>query len=234
MATFQQFALVPAEIVAKIPAFMSFDQAATIPLALATAAVGLYLPLGEAFKMFHPDGNAGIALTAPWTPEGKDKYKGQSVVVLGGSSSVGQFAIQLLKLSGYSQIITTSSKVHEEFLKSLGATHVVDRHGDQAAAIKSLLPDGFTDVLYDAVSTEDSQRIALTISSPKASISLTRMREKDLDFGERFVVTTFGSVHVQRKLGVSLYGALAEMLEAGAIKVSALNIPCACVFTNNF
>ncbi|KAH9921187.1 uncharacterized protein BXZ73DRAFT_104474 [Epithele typhae] len=39
--TFQQFCLVPAEIAAKIPEGISFEQAATIPLGLGTAFCGL-------------------------------------------------------------------------------------------------------------------------------------------------------------------------------------------------
>ena len=54
-ATFQQYSIVPAEILAKIPSSMAFEEAATIPLGLGTAAVGLYMPLGEAAKPFSSD-----------------------------------------------------------------------------------------------------------------------------------------------------------------------------------
>ena len=37
-------------------------------------------------------------------------------------------ALQLAKLSGFSPIITTASLKHVETLKSLGATHVIDRN----------------------------------------------------------------------------------------------------------
>lgn len=47
-------------------------------------------------------------------------------MVWGGSTSVGQYAIQLLKLSGYHNIITTASARHHEHLKQLGATKIVD------------------------------------------------------------------------------------------------------------
>ncbi|HEV7737525.1 MAG TPA: hypothetical protein VGO47_09170, partial [Chlamydiales bacterium] len=36
-------------------------------------------------------------------------------------------AIQLAKLSGFSPIATTASTHHTDYLKSLGATHVIDR-----------------------------------------------------------------------------------------------------------
>jgi len=45
--------------------------------------------------------------------------------VYGGSSSVGQYAIQLAKLSGYN-VVTTASKRNHELVKSLGADLVFD------------------------------------------------------------------------------------------------------------
>jgi len=45
--------------------------------------------------------------------------------IYGGSSSVGQYAIQLAKLSGY-KVITTASKRNHELVKSLGADLAFD------------------------------------------------------------------------------------------------------------
>lgn len=45
--------------------------------------------------------------------------------VYGGSSSVGQYAIQLAKLSGY-KVITTASKRNHVLVKNLGADLVFD------------------------------------------------------------------------------------------------------------
>ena len=98
-ATFQQYTTVPAEIVAKvshgqlststgthhflqIPDNISFDEAASIPLGLATGAVGLY----------HPIEKNGAGFTAPWEG-GEGKYPGQGILIFGGSSSVGQYSM---------------------------------------------------------------------------------------------------------------------------------------------
>ena len=62
---------------------MTFDQAATIPLALATSSVALY----------HSGENANgetFGLTPPWEEGGSGKYAGQPAVILGGAGSVGQ------------------------------------------------------------------------------------------------------------------------------------------------
>ena len=47
------------------------------------------------------------------------------IFVYGGSSSVGQYAIQLAKLSGY-KVVTTASKRNHELVRSLGADLVFD------------------------------------------------------------------------------------------------------------
>lgn len=74
----------------QIPSNLSFDAASTIPLGLGTAAMGLYGEFREGFE--GPGG--GIGLEAPWTDTGKGKYSGKAIVILGGSTSVGQFGTQ--------------------------------------------------------------------------------------------------------------------------------------------
>jgi NADPH:quinone reductase-like Zn-dependent oxidoreductase len=64
---------------AQIPSNVSTDEAASIPLALATAAIGLY-----------NGGSAGLGLAEPWTAEGKGKYAGKPFVISAASTSVGQ------------------------------------------------------------------------------------------------------------------------------------------------
>ena len=84
--TFQQFAIVPAEIAGKVPPNVTFDQAAAIPLAFTTAACGLYVnPTAK--------GPGGAGLVAPWDQGGRGKYAGQPILIIGGSSSVGQYGM---------------------------------------------------------------------------------------------------------------------------------------------
>ncbi|KAF8311408.1 GroES-like protein [Clavulina sp. PMI_390] len=123
-AGYQEYSRFPAKFAIKVPKELSFDEAATLPVGFSTAAGGLY-----------PTAAAG--LTPPWAEGGKGKHAGQAAAVFGGSSVVGQFAIQLLRLSGFSPIIATSSAQHTDFLTSLGATHVV-AHTTPASEITSL------------------------------------------------------------------------------------------------
>ena len=66
----------------QLPDNLTFDQASTIPLTLATAALGLYNKKQEP--------NGGLGLYPPWEEGGRGKYAGQPIVIIGGSSSVGQ------------------------------------------------------------------------------------------------------------------------------------------------
>ena len=68
----------------QLPSSLSFEQGATLPLAVVTAVFGLYsgrIASGEL---------RGAELTAPWENGGRGKYAGQPIVIVGGSSAVGQ------------------------------------------------------------------------------------------------------------------------------------------------
>ena len=69
-----------------------------------------------------------LGIKTPWpkpsgyVPENNDK----PFLVWGGSSSVGQYAIQILRYYGYSNILTTASSKHHSKLLSFGAKHAFD------------------------------------------------------------------------------------------------------------
>ncbi|KAG8213339.1 chaperonin 10-like protein [Butyriboletus roseoflavus] len=111
LSTFQQYCIAVVDFAAKIPDNLSYEQAATLPLGLGTAAIGLY---GR---------SNGIGLMPPWKHGGAGKYRNMPIIIFGGSGSVGNYVIQLAKMSGFSPIITTAALKHTEYLKGLGATH---------------------------------------------------------------------------------------------------------------
>ncbi|KAI0694763.1 GroES-like protein [Earliella scabrosa] len=220
-ASFQEYKIVPAENVAKIPDNLSFEQAATVPLGLATVATGTW--------SHHPEARS-IDLLAPWEEGGMTKYVGQAAFVSGGSSSVGQYAIQMAKLQGFSPIITTSSLKHEEWLKSLGATHVIDR----SLPIPDILAElpkitGGKPILYafDAIGAAETQNMAYDALAPGGALVQTRALSLDpglqakieRDGGSKKVVGPFASLQVpgNKALGVELYKRLTEWLETGVV-----------------
>ncbi|KAJ7495824.1 chaperonin 10-like protein, partial [Mycena galericulata] len=111
---FQQYTTLHTALLLRIPENVSFDEAATTPLAFTTACVGLFgpAPIGMAL-------NPSFSWDKP--------QQGQSALVIGASSSVGQFAIQLLKFVGFTRIVAYASAAHFDYLTQLGATHCIDR-----------------------------------------------------------------------------------------------------------
>ncbi|KIK58324.1 hypothetical protein GYMLUDRAFT_262624 [Collybiopsis luxurians FD-317 M1] len=148
---FQEYILVPAEIASKIPSNLSYDQAASIPLALTTATVSLFAPVPN-----------GSGLNPTFDPH--VRYSGQSAFVAGGGTSVGQFAIQLLKTLDFKHIITNSAAEHFDYLRSLGATDLIDRNEvsdkDLSKIIESIA-GGKVDAAIDAAGTPTTQAAAL-------------------------------------------------------------------------
>jgi len=105
---------------APIPHNLPFTHAAVLPLALSTAACGLFQT--DQLGLSHP-----TASPAP---------KGQTVLVWGGSTSVGSNAIQLAAAAGY-DIITTASPHNADYVRGPGAREVFDYRS----------PDVITDIV---------------------------------------------------------------------------------------
>ncbi|KAI0715805.1 GroES-like protein [Cerioporus squamosus] len=216
-ATFQQYTLVPAEITAKIPDNISFDQAASVPLALATVLIPNF--------NHNPQGKTAN-FTAPWEEGGTTKYAGKPAFILGGASSVGQYAIQVAKLSGYSPIIATASPHNEGLLKSLGATAVIDRSlpaSTIVSEVQKLTGGKPVEYVYDAISLEDTQAIAYDVLAPGGTLIIVLDEkvpaEKKKAEDKKTVVHAFGSVVTpeNREVGVQIYSRLSEWLRTGVI-----------------
>ncbi len=109
--------------------------------------------------------NSGLSLAAPWDKNGDSVGKGKTAIILGGSSSVGQYAIQFAKLSGFDNIVTSSSPSHFDYLKTLGATIVLDRSKATNAKdfTQALLTGTAAEWVYDSISSPSTQLLAVEI-----------------------------------------------------------------------
>ena len=97
---------------------MAFEDAAILPLGVSTAACGLFQK--DQLGLRYPSANA--------VPTG------ETLLVWGGSTSVGSNSIQLAAAACY-EVITTASSRNFEYVKSLGASQVFDYNGP------SVVPD---------------------------------------------------------------------------------------------
>ena len=107
--TFQHYVVVLERLAAPIPDTMPFEDAAVLPLAVSTAACALFQQ--DQLALRHP--------TADPAPTG------QTLLVWGGSTSVGSNAVQLAVAAGY-EVIATASPRNFAYVKSLGAAQVFD------------------------------------------------------------------------------------------------------------
>lgn len=149
---FQLYAAIDSHYAAQIPSSLSHTNAAVLPLAIDTAGQGLYDSREKGFL--------GLQYTSlnP-TPSGK------TLLIWGGSSSVGALAVQLATTSG-ANVIAVASAHNHAFLESLGAREALDYHRDSViedviAAVRAV--GGECAGIYDAISKPDSYRFVLPL-----------------------------------------------------------------------
>jgi len=108
----QELATVPAYLLGKIPPNSTPQEAVTLPNNFVT--------------VFHAV-TTDLELSLTWPrPLSKPAHAEDPILIWGGSSSVGQYALQILRYYGYTNLLATASKAHHETLKSFGAREVFD------------------------------------------------------------------------------------------------------------
>jgi len=67
---------------------------------------------------------------------------GEAVLISGATGGVGAIAIQYAVAAGARVIATAQPGPEADFVRDLGADHVVDYTGDLAAQVRAVAPDG--------------------------------------------------------------------------------------------
>ncbi|KAI9652179.1 MAG: hypothetical protein M1831_007160 [Alyxoria varia] len=151
---FQNYSVVKGTLTSVIPSSVAYKDAAVLPLAISTAAAGLYQP-------------DKLALPSPSVPP---KSTGTALLVWGGSSSVGTCTIQLAVASGV-EVITTASKRNHDLCKKLGASQVFDY---SSPTIVDELVDAFKGKemagAYDSISEHDTLKACAEVVGRSRSI----------------------------------------------------------------
>lgn len=141
----QRYCTCPEIQVCAIPDSLPLANAAVLPLSISTAAMGLFVKLGLPLPSFDPEST------------------GKSIVIWGGSSSMGCTAIQFAVAAGY-EVIATASPANFELVKGLGATYVFDyRDPDIVGRIAKVLKPG--ESILDCIASTATQKIASEILS---------------------------------------------------------------------
>jgi NADPH:quinone reductase-like Zn-dependent oxidoreductase len=99
MGAYAEYLAVKPAVIARKPSNLSFEEAASVPVASQTAWQGI-------FTHGHLE-------------------KGQTILIHGGAGAVGGYAVQLASQAG-AIVIATASRADEAYLTSIGASRVID------------------------------------------------------------------------------------------------------------
>jgi NADPH:quinone reductase-like Zn-dependent oxidoreductase len=113
-ANHQEYMTIPAFLASRIPSGLTYPEAATIPVNLVT--------------VFHSV-TKDLELELPWPIPGggwAPRHARAPILIWGASSSVGVFALQVLRHWGYENLLAVSSARHHVYLESMGAAACFD------------------------------------------------------------------------------------------------------------
>ncbi len=132
VGAYAEYVAVKAAAIARKPSNLSFEEAASVPVASQTAWQGI-------FTHGHLE-------------------KGQTILVHGGAGAVGAYAVQLASHAG-ATVIATASGDDEAYLKSIGASRVIDYRESQ---FEKVLKEK-VDLVFDLVGGDTQQRSFLVL-----------------------------------------------------------------------
>lgn len=112
---FQEYVVLRAGLVARIPDTVTFERACVLPVCLSTAATGLFCDKHLGLDLPSVDNYAA----------GKGDKVGKVLVVWGASTAVGMNCVQLAVAAGY-KVVATAGKHNFDYVRSLGAASVFD------------------------------------------------------------------------------------------------------------
>jgi NADPH:quinone reductase-like Zn-dependent oxidoreductase len=182
MGAYAEHLAVKAAAVARKPSKLSFEEAASVPVASQTAWHGI-------FTHGHLE-------------------KGQTILIHGGAGAVGAYAVQLASHAG-ATVIATASADDEAYLKSIGASRVIDY---RRAQFEKVLPDK-VDVVFDLVGGDTQKRSFLVLK--EGGYLVSAVQPVSQEEAARHLVT--GTMMRLAPSG-DLLGRIARLLEQGTIR----------------
>lgn len=201
--TNSEFHAVDERIVGRKPASLDFVESAGLPLTSITAWEMLF----DSFRLSQGGG------------------AGQSLLVIGGAGGVGSILIQLAKkLTGLTVIATASRPETQDWVRRMGADHVVDHRGDLVAQLRDLgmAPDYVaaltaTDQHWAAIVELIAPRGHVALIDDPEGLDISPAKPKALSISWEFMFTrsTFGTSDIEAQR--DLLNRVSEMLDSGTL-----------------
>jgi zinc-binding alcohol dehydrogenase family protein len=204
-----EYHLVDERIVGRKPRSVSAAQAAALPLTTLTA----YEMLFDRLRVNDPVPGAAPA-----------------VVIIGGSGGVGSIAIQLLRAKTDLTIIATASRPEtQDWVRELGAHHVVDHAKPLAAQIEALglgqpgwvFSTTHTHQYIDEIAAFIAPQGRFGLIDDPVSLNIMPFKQKSVSTHWEFMFTRslFETADMQRQYDI--LNEVADLLDAGTIKSTA-------------
>src|SRR5262249_36844046 len=131
--------VVPDAAVARLPKHLSFEEGATIPVAFLTG----YYALHRLARL----------------------RRGESLLVHGGAGGVGLAALQIARWLGAGTVATAGSEEKRDFLRMMGADHVLSsRNLDFVDEVRSLTGGRGVDVVLNSLAGDAMERSLGTLA----------------------------------------------------------------------
>jgi NADPH:quinone reductase-like Zn-dependent oxidoreductase len=182
MGAYAEYLAVNPATITKKPSNLSFEEAASVPVASQTAWQAL-------FTHAHLE-------------------KGQTILIHGGAGAVGGYAVQLASHAG-AIVIATASGGDAAYLKSLGASRVVDYREEQ---FENALREK-VDVVFDLIGGDTQKRSFLVLKEGGHLVSATQPVSPEVAASHR----VSGEMMRLAPSG-DVLGKIARLLEAGTIR----------------
>ncbi|KAK1453407.1 hypothetical protein CMEL01_05066 [Colletotrichum melonis] len=217
VGAYSSYCIADERISFKVPKTVEGPKASAVPLAANTAYLALF---SEDCLGLSRD----VSTTKP------------PMLIWGGSSVVGYFAIQLAKLHGY-PVVTTCSPHNFDYVKNAGATYVIDYNdADVVAKLQTAAPT--LSHVFDTIGNASSSATAAAALNGRPGVLCTVRPGKantekvpsNIKVTDVFVFTAFPTAHTYRGLvhwpvsmpnhllSAELYERLPSLLERNAIK----------------
>lgn len=157
-----------------------------------------------------------LGLPAPWDD---DKPRPDNILIIGGGSNCGKFAVQLAKLAKIPNILVVGG--NESLLKRLGATRVFDRHSPEDGLVDKIRKATQNGLHYalDAVNLPEGLSLALKALSADRAGKVARLLPVGTveDTRGHELLDVLGLFLYRNPLCVTFWERLTGYLEAGAI-----------------
>jgi len=180
-------AVKPATIVRK-PSNLSFEEAASVPVASQTAWEGT-------FTHGHLE-------------------KGQTILIHGGAGAVGAYAVQLASHAGAS-VIATASGDNEAYVKSIGASRVINY---REAQFESVLREK-VDTVFDLIGGDTQKRSFLVLKEGGHLVATTQPVSQEEAARHRV-----SGAMMRLAPSADMLGKIAGLLEEGTIRPDVASV----------